>query len=539
MKFTIRRFFFTILFLGIFLMTLRPIADPDFWWHLRTGELILQTHTIPHTDPFSYTKSGSPWVTHEWLSESIMFGLFQFGEYGLLIAIFSAIITGAFLISYFRCPVETRPYVSGFVVFLCAISSAPTWGVRPQMISLLLTSLFLYLLDGYRRYGSIKYLLPLPLITLIWVNFHAGYLLGLALIGIYILGGLAEVLLIRLRKKVITNNPPTLRFLFIESAFLGGCLLSALVNPNGIKIILYPFQTLTSPSMQKYIQEWFSPDFHQFMWQPFAWLILALIGFGMINTKPLSPTHILVTLILGYAALRSMRNIPLFAVSIVPVLSEQVGSQVIIPYVRESASRLLRLMIPLLLLSMAFAISLRFIQVIQEQSKTESYNFPQAAVNWLIENHPQGNIYNSYGWGGYLIWRLYPKYLVNIDGRADIYGDKFLLNYLSIYHAEQGWEDKLNSQGVQTVIIESNAPLANSLRQSPLWQIAFEDKLSIIFIRRSVVIREVLPDKARYLLNNPKGFLPPQEPQRYVRLASHFRTPLQYDHLNQLRMLSA
>ena len=179
MKITIRQVFFIILILCLFLMTLRPIADPDFWWHLRTGQLIVQTLTIPHTDPFSYTRVGQPWITHEWLSEMLIYALFRLGNYGLLIFTFSIIITAAFLLTYLRSPAETRPYVAGFVLLLAAVSTAPTWGVRPQMISLLLTSLVLLLLDRFRRDGQLRFLIPLPLITLIWVNSHAGYFLGL------------------------------------------------------------------------------------------------------------------------------------------------------------------------------------------------------------------------------------------------------------------------------------------------------------------------------------------------------------------------
>src|SRR5512137_2497119 len=109
MKFTNRQIFFSVVILGIFLWTLRPIADPDFWWHLRTGQLIVQTHTIPRTDPFSFTKAGGPWITHEWLSEVFIFGLFHMGNYGLLIFFFSIIITGSFFLAYLRCPGESKP----------------------------------------------------------------------------------------------------------------------------------------------------------------------------------------------------------------------------------------------------------------------------------------------------------------------------------------------------------------------------------------------------------------------------------------------
>jgi hypothetical protein len=368
-KFKIRQIFFIAIFLGLFLMTLRPIADPDFWWHLQTGQFIVQTHSIPHADPFSYTKAGGPWITHEWLSELLIYGIFRLGGYGLLIFIFSIIITGAFLIVYLRSPTETQPFIAGFVLLLGAISTAPTWGVRPQMISLFITSLFLYLLDRYRRDLTFKYLIPLPLIMLIWVNLHAGYFLGLALMGVYIVGGLTEMLMAEIHKGEVIGEIPTLKSILILCGFLGACILATLANPNGIHIIIYPFQTLTSPSMQQFIQEWFSPDFHQMMWQPLAWFILALIGVGMISKKSISPSNILLTLAFGYAALRSMRNIPLFAIISVPTLTEQVGSLIKIRSDFRPPSRILRFAIPILLVCIFLVTGMRFVQVVQQQSK--------------------------------------------------------------------------------------------------------------------------------------------------------------------------
>jgi hypothetical protein len=87
-----------------------------------------------------------------------------------------------------------------------------------------------------------------------------------------------------------------------------------------------PFQILISPSMQQFIQEWFSPDFHLRIWQPLTCFILTLIGINMISNKSISPRNILLTLVIGYAALLPMRNNPLFGVAALPVLSEQVGS---------------------------------------------------------------------------------------------------------------------------------------------------------------------------------------------------------------------
>ena len=483
MKLTLRQLFFIVLFLGLFLMTLRPIADPDFWWHLRTGQLIFQTRAIPHIDPFSFTKAGGVWITHEWLSELIIYLLFKLGGYGLLIFAFSILITGAFYFSYLRAPMKSRPYIAGFALLLGALSTAPTWGVRPQMLSLFFASLFLYFLDHYQTSAKLKFILPLPLLTLLWVNLHAGYLIGLSLIAFFIIGGLTDLLLLEFQ---IIKHPypsPTLRSILILCGTLAICILVTIINPNGIKILTYPFQTLFSPSMQQFIQEWFSPDFHQIIWLPFAFIILGLIGLGMVSKKSISPTNIILTLVFGYAALRSMRNIPFFAISVIPILAEQVDSMIEIRTNGRTPSRMFHYLVPPLLAILVLLTGLRFFQVARSQSQTESDSFPKAAVDWILSNRPSGNIFNSYGWGGYLIWRAYPEYKVFIDGRADVYGDSFLYDYMTIYRSEPGWEDKLKNQGVQTVIVEPNAPLANTLLASQSWKIVFEDKISVIFKR--------------------------------------------------------
>ncbi len=483
MRLTIRQVFFSLLFLGLFLLTLRPIADPDFWWHLRTGQLIVQTDAIPHADPFSFTNSGKPWVAHEWLSELFMYGLYRLGSYGLLIFVFSLVISGAFLLAYLRSPEESRPYVAGFTLLLGAIATAPTWGVRPQMISLFITSLFLYLLDRYQTEGKLKFILPLPLITLGWVNLHAGYFLGLVIVAIYIGGSLLDLLKAELQK---TESPdaPTLKSILILCAVLGASILATLANPNGFHILLYPFQTLTSQAMQQFIQEWFSPDFHQMEWQPLAWFILAFIGAGMLAKKPIPPTKILLTLVFGYAALRSMRHVPLFAIAAIPILAEQVGSLVRIKSEVKTPSRLMKWIVPVLLVCTALVVGLRFVQVVQGQSKSEAGTFPKAAVDWIEANQPAGNLFNSYGWGGYLIWRLHPQYPVYIDGRADVYGDEFIYAFMDVYRARPGWEQALDAQAVRLALVEPESGLASALRQSSGWEIVYEDQISIIFGRK-------------------------------------------------------
>ncbi|MBI5029996.1 MAG: hypothetical protein HZB51_05675 [Chloroflexi bacterium] len=508
---TTRRLFVAILFVALFVMTTREISDPDFWWHLSTGKYIVETQSIPHTDPFSFTKAGEPWVTHEWLSEVVMYALFLVGSYPLLILTFSAIITLSFAFVFARS--QGKPYIATLALLLAALTTAPTWGVRPQMISLLLMSVFLWVLDKShchversetslnqgnetlravhpeeRRTQSDKLLWLLPPLMLLWVNLHSGYALGLAILVVYLFGAIVS----RITHSESDSHPPkltaTLALVFVL------CMVAVLFNPNGATMFIYPFETLTSRTMQAYIQEWFSPDFHLSEFQPFAWLILATMASIALSGKRASLTQTLLLIGTGYAALRSARNIPLFAVVAAPILAEHLW------YIVEARFRSMqRTTAPItrsmaivnwvLLAVIVLAGLLRVAMVASNQQAVERAKFPAAAVDFL-QTHVRneritGALYNSYGWGGYLIWRMYPQVRVFIDGRADVYGDQFIEDvYLKGYRGGDGWLEPLDRYDVHFVLVEPDAPLASPLASDAAWRKVYEDKQAVVWERK-------------------------------------------------------
>ena len=170
-----RRLLVICFMLVIFAAASGPVKDPDFYWHLKTGQYLIDTKSIPAVDMFSWTKFGSEWVTHEWLSEVMMYVVFTVLGYGGLIVFFAGIITTTFTLAYVRCKeVAGHPYVAGFAVLLGAAATMPTWGVRPQMFSMLFASIFVLVMGNYyreRRTRMIWWLIPL---TVLWVNIHAG-----------------------------------------------------------------------------------------------------------------------------------------------------------------------------------------------------------------------------------------------------------------------------------------------------------------------------------------------------------------------------
>jgi len=268
-----RRVCVAILALGLFTMAVRPLTDPDVWWHLRTGQLTLQNHSVFHTDPYSFTRFGQPWINHEWLSDVLLFGIYRLAGFGGLIVAFAAVVAAALFLVFLRSP--GRPYIAAIMTLWGALASASTWGVRPQMFSLLLATVFLLLLDASeRRPRLLWWTAPL---MLLWVNLHAGFPIGLAFIALFLIGeGLEAATSPEPRQKLLS------RFRQLAAAFvLCGVLVA--VNPNGVRLYWYPFQTLGSESMHRFIQEWFSPDFHDLTYLPLLLMLLALIA-GLVPT---------------------------------------------------------------------------------------------------------------------------------------------------------------------------------------------------------------------------------------------------------------
>ncbi len=313
-----RRLLVLVYMLVIFTAASQPITDPDFWWHLKTGQFILKTWTIPHTDIFSTVRFGSEWVTHEWLSEAFMYLVYSRLGYGGLIVIFSLIVTAAFAIIYQLCRKRAgHPYVSGFSLILGAAATMPTWGVRPQMFSIFFASIFISFLDKYSRNENTRCVWWLPALMILWVNMHAGFALGLALIVLTIAGILLDDLLLH------KNSLGAIwRRLFPLFAVLTVSIAVVSLNPNCARMYSYPFETLTSHSMMRYIQEWKSPDFHEPMFQALSFMILATFSALALSNKRARPGELLILVVTGWATLRSSRNVPFFVIVAMPLLTE-------------------------------------------------------------------------------------------------------------------------------------------------------------------------------------------------------------------------
>lgn len=480
--------FMTVLFAG----AVRSVTDPDFWWHLKTGQHIVETGGIPHTDIYSTTFLGREWITHEWLSELFIYGIYKAIGLGGLILVFSLIITAGFWIAYQRSARRAgHPYVPGFALILGGLAAAPTWGVRPQMFTFLFASIYIAVLGNYAEDEKSRALWWLAPLMIVWVNIHAGFAMGLALIALTTVGLVLEGLLSRLHS--LASIWRRVRPLILVGIVCGAAVM---VNPHGARLYLYPLETLRSHAMMKYIEEWLSPNFQELMFQPLMLLIFATFSVLALSSKRLRILDLFLLLATAAGALRSARNIPFFVLIAMPLLVEHSwnwltahswGQWLTRPEKREVGSQaILKIALNLVLLvTLPLGVAaLRLQRAVANQPSAEAKVYPVAAVKFLRSQNLSQPLFNDYGWGGYLIWQLYPDYRVYIDGRADVYGDAFMEEFLSTQSGQTGWRGPLDKYGIRTVLIKPDLALASLLREDSAWQNVFEDQQAVIFVRK-------------------------------------------------------
>ncbi len=458
--------FQAILFIGIFTMAARNVDDPDLWWHLKTGEYIAAHKSVPHTDPFSYTRSGQPWVAQEWLTELGLYDLQRAAGFAGLILASAAILTTAFLLLYLRC--NAAPYVAGTVTLWGALATRPVWGVRPQVLSLLLTSLWLLILERAEKNPTLLWW-TVPLM-LLWVNLHAGFAVGLVVFAIFLLGSLLERALGRQESN---------RFCWQSALVFAIDVLLVPLNPNGLHMYSYPIETLRSVAMQNYIAEWASPNFHHSEYWPFLLLVLATIIALACCTRCLRLRDLLLLLVTLFASLVSIRMIPLFVLIAVPIVAQRLG-----PWPRPSP----RSNVPIrplanatIILAVVVVAAYHAGHIIETQYSVETQKFPSGAVAFLQTNPLDGPIFNHYDWGGYLIWKLYPTVRVFIDGRADLHGEELFKDFADAYQLRDAWSNILDRRNIRTVLVPPTSALATGLRANSGWKVSYEDAQATIF----------------------------------------------------------
>jgi hypothetical protein len=503
------RFILAVILILVFAMAARTPLDSDMWWHLRAGEQTWQTGRPVTVDTFSYTRYGVTWINHSWLSQVGMYLVFRAWGYlglGLLVAVLATASMGLVY-----AQMEGPPLLRAFIIILATAVAAVVWSPRPQMASLLLFGVAGYLLYLY-KWRQVNRLWVLPIIFVLWSNLHGGYVLGLLLIGAMIAG---EALNQFLRPE---GQPPVVPWRRIGRLAAWGLLswLVVVINPNGLAMWAIPFRTVEVGALQNYISEWASPDFHQFVQQPFLWLLFATFAAVGLSKRSLDGTDLVGIVGFGYLAFLARRNFGPFAMVAAPVLSrhlravlegwaEKIGPQWLrlkgrlallgrLPKSKALSPGISR-MLNVLIISLLALVAIVKVYLVTNPLLVDYYErstFPVEAVAWIKEDRPPGQLFNAYNWGGYLLWNL-PQYPVFVDGRTDLYNDELLGEYLRMAAGGEDALGLLEAHSVNVVLVEASSALARLLEASQDWQRPFRDDLATVFVRTSPVTRSYFP----------------------------------------------
>ncbi|HEV8046095.1 MAG TPA: hypothetical protein VGP35_00085, partial [Terriglobales bacterium] len=320
------------------------LRDAGTGWHIRNGQLMLQTHSVTRLDPFSATMSGHSWYAWEWLYDVFIAGVHNwFGLNGVVFV--TAAVMAATFVLVFRLAMRrggSLPIVLIMLVLSLA-ASAVHFLARPHVFSWLFTVIWLELLDSAAEPNSEhRRIYFLPLLMLLWVNVHGGFVFGFALLAVYIVAAGIEYFTCPEQRERIRGWLKRLGVVSLLS------LLASFVNPYGYKLHLHIYHYLSDKFLMNQVSEFRSPDFHGAAQQCFAVLLLATITAVASARRQQQPARLLVILLVAYSGLYASRNLPVSAILltliVAPMLSSSVGKAVgndkIAPRLRAALSRL-------------------------------------------------------------------------------------------------------------------------------------------------------------------------------------------------------
>lgn len=479
---TLPRLVTVIAILAVFAMAFRSSVDTDTYWHLRAGQWQVENRTILREDLFSHTRAGEPWINHSWLSQILLYAAYDgFRDFGL--ALYTALLATAGMGLVYACTKGAGPIVRAASVVAGAAAAAVFWSSRPHMISFLLGAVVYRLLWLWREEQK-DWLWGIPPVMAVWANLHGGFAIGFILMALMLLGEGVHWLFDGVLHREQTDFDPQMAFGRVVRLGIVGLVSAAAIslNPYGPAMLFYPFRTVGIGVLRDYIQEWASPDFHQLHIWPFLFLLLTTLGVAGLSRLRLDWRDAALVIGSAASALLAGRNIAVFAIVAVPVLASHTDS-----WLSEHGHRLrwgigkvtlnwilAFLIVILVILKMVIAVDAETV------AEARADSLPVEAVACLMRENPSGPLFNSYNWGGYVIWtaRDYPVY---VDGRTDLFDDELLLDYLQAAFAQEGWEEELS--GINVVLVERTTPLARVLEMTTEWRLLCEDDLAVVFVR--------------------------------------------------------
>ncbi|HTC63218.1 MAG TPA: hypothetical protein VK709_10280 [Candidatus Saccharimonadales bacterium] len=465
----------SVLVAGSYSIAKNCLLEPDMWWHVAVGQRILATHSWPWSDTYSATVSGTPWIAYEWLGEVVMGAAASVAglrSATLLLVVLSALLV---VLLYFYAILRSGSSKAAFVACATLMPALGAFfGLRPQLIGMIFLVLTLIILEKFRE-GHERALWLLPPIFLLWVNTHGSFVFGFFVLGVTWLCGQTQFSAGGIFAQRWNERQSVQLLLSI--------LLSALmlpITPYGTRIAAYPLSmAFGQPVNVNNIQEWQPLGTGTILGKTF--MIVAILFFlaCLIERPKFRLPEIALALFGVFAACTHLRFTLLFVIFFAPLWAKIFARWMPDETKEDQPWFNAGLMAVILLCFVALFPSNETI------GRNVESEYPQGALHYL-ESHPiQGQLFNDYGWGGYLIETNQPKNMIFIDSRVDIYEFAGVFSdYLSIMRLEPDIFKLLKKYNIEACLIKDNTPLATALGAMPGWERVYHDHASALYVRK-------------------------------------------------------
>jgi len=461
-----------LLFSSPALMSLRGSCanDGDIWWHMRTGEWILQHHSVPRVDAFSGPAAGQSWVAYSWLFELIVAKLFLWkGLVGLAMYTTGMILVISAAVYHMVRRLQADLAVAALLTFAAMFGMGRMFTPRPWLFTILFFVLELDILAQVRRTGKTRELLWLPVIFAFWANVHIQFVDGLMVLGF------AWVHAILARRQPAMES--RVRPLWLGAALFAS-VLATLVNPYGWRIYAVAHDLATQAGALNKITELQAIPFRNLA--DFLILLLAM-GSAAALAWQRRPAYFEGGLLIFAAVLtfRSQRDVWVMATVAAMILASTISRK------GRTDGGLPRFTTRMTVVIAAFVLAAGFSVFRVNNAELESRmtsDWPIQAVEAIQQKGYPGPLFNDFNWGGYLIWNL--RVPVSIDGRQNLYGDPRMDRSVATWGGAPDWASDSELRSAGLVIGPTGAPLSQLLKTDPHFQLAYSDKVATVFVAK-------------------------------------------------------
>ena len=459
-------------------------ADVDLWGNVGFVTSLPGSPGFHRTNTYSFTEPDHPWINHEWLSEYVFHKAHAaFGNPGLLaVKMVLGLLLAGLMAGEMKRGCRSGP-LRLLVLPLLVSTIGYGFSTRPHLFSYVLFAVWLALLRRQRNNLPVLFV-ALPLMTILWVNLHGAFFIGIVLLLLLAAGSAADVAAGKGGRAAWTV-PARLA----GAAIL--CVFASLLNPYGARIWGFVFQTAAIP--RPYLSEWapFNPAAHFADHADFVCLAVLVCAAALVHWRRnrTGIAWLLVLFVSLLAAFVMRRNIPLFAIAaamiVPPYLEELAGSHLQRLSDRTPAAARAAFLLVLILVSGWFALGAR--KQDARQIEIEAHCFPVRAVAFMKANAVSGNVLVFFDWAEYCIWHLYPSCRVFMDGRfRSAYSEETIDDYFDFLYRGPRGRTALSEYPTDIVLLHRENPAHAVMRLARDWRLAFESRTAVLFVAKDV-----------------------------------------------------